>query len=359
MNLRRMSIRRHWRIFLPIGIPALVFASFLISCGSSETNAEKVFKQPVIFLSGGSIDDFVVHMLLISMDNVDLKGVVLTNGDTIASFGMDAHWKIAQLCNRTDVPISLSSARGWNPFPYVYRKMAISLNTIPALQDYSRNLAWPPYPSGELLVEELLRDAIDSDSPVTLLITAPITSLKNILVKNEALEEGIRKVVFMGGAINVQGNLDPKTIPKEIANQAAEWNIFWDPASVAWVFENTSFGIVLFPLDVTNEAAITKELREKLRLQSEKYEWSAVASQGYDLTLDDPDTYFLWCSSSACYLGHPELYSDPEVLKLEVVKEGFLQGDVEETPSGREVKVIFDLEDIDGFYSYFLGLLKR
>ena len=328
-------------------------------CSSSETNAETVFKQPVIFFSGGSIDDFVVHMLLLSMDHIDLKGVVLTNGDTIYSSAMDAHWKIAQLCNRTDVPISLSSARGWNPFPYVYRKMAISLNTIPALQNYSTNQAWPPYPSGELLVEELLQDAIDSDSPVTLLITAPITALENILVKNEALEEGIQKVVFMGGAINVPGNLDPKTIPQQIANQAAEWNIFWDPASVAWIFENTSFEIILFPLDVTNRAGITKELREKLRLQSKKYEWSAVASQGYDLTLDDPDTYFLWCSSSACYLGRPEFYSDPQALKLEVVTEGFLQGAMEKTSSGREVKVIFDFEDIDGFYHYFLELLKR
>lgn len=328
-------------------------------CSSSESNAETVFNQPVIFFSGGSIDDFVVHMLLLSMDHVDLKGVVLTNADTIYSSGMDAHWKIAQLCNRTDVPISLSSARGWNPFPYVYRKMAISFNSIPALQNYSTNQVWPPYPSGELLVEELLQDAIDSDSPVTLLITAPITALENILVKNEALKEGIQKVVFMGGAINVPGNLDPKTIPQEIANQAAEWNIFWDPASVAWIFENTSFEIILFPLDVTNQAGITKELREKLRLQSKQYEWSAVGSQGYDLTPDDPDTFFLWCSSAVCYLGRPELYSEPEALKLEVVTEGFLQGAMEETSSGREVEVIFDFEDIDGFYNYFLALLNR
>ncbi len=348
------------RLLFASAFVGLWFISMVASgCSSSESNAETVFKQPVVFFSGGSIDDFVVHMLLLSMDHIDLKGIVLTNADTIDSFGMDAHWKIAHLCNRTDVPISLSSARGWNPFPYVYRKMAISLNTIPALQDYPTNQAWPPYPSGELLVEELLRDAIDSDSPVTLLITAPITALKNILVKNEALEEGIREVVFMGGAINVQGNLDPETIPQEIANQAAEWNIFWDPISVAWVFENTSFGIVLFPLDVTNEAGITKELREKLRLRSEKYEWSAVASQGYDLTLDDPDTYFLWCSSSACYLGRPELYSDPETLKLAVVTEGFLQGAMEETPSGREVKLIFDFKDLDGFYNYFSELLKQ
>lgn len=101
------------------------------------------------------------------------------------------------------------------------------------------------------------------------------------------------------------------------------------------------------------------DLWEKLRLQSKEYKWSALATQGYDLTLDDPDTCFLWCSSSACYLGRPELYGDPETLKLEVVTKGFLQGDLVETSSGREVEVMFDFEDIDGFYNYFLQLLKR
>lgn len=53
------------------------------------------------------------------------------------------------------------------------------------------------------------------------------------------------------------------------------------------------------------------------------------------------------------------MYSEPEALKLEVVTEGFLQGAMEETSSGREVEVIFDFEDIDGFYNYFLALLNR
>lgn len=328
-------------------------------CSSSESNAEPPVKEPVIFLSGGNIDDFVVHMLLLNMDHVDLKGVVLTNADTVYSYAMDAHWKIAQFCNRTDVPISLSSARGWNPFPYVYRKMSIGFNTIPALMDYPPNPDWPPYPTAELLLEKFLQDAVDRNEPITLLITAPITALKDILFKNKGLEAGIQRVLFMGGAINVSGNLDPKVIPLEIANQKAEWNIFWDPASVAWIFENTSFDIILFPLDVTDQAAITNELREKLELQSEKYKCSKVASQGYDLTLNDPDTYFLWCSSAVCYLEHPELYSDPEPLKIEVVTEGFLQGTMEEILTGRLVEVIFDFEDIDGFYDYFLELLKR
>jgi purine nucleosidase len=342
-------------MFLGLCVAIILFSA----CSNSQSNAEPRVKEPVIFFSGGCVDDFVVHMLLLGMDHIDLKGIILTNADNIYPSAMDAHWKIAQFCNRTDVPIALSNARGWNPFPYVYRKISIPFNQIPILMDLFPNPDWPPFPSGEQLLEELLKSAADGDHPLTLLVTAPMTALKNALVKNEVLKEGIQRVVFMGGAIHVPGNLDPKTIPLEIANEAAEWNIFWDPASVSWIFENTSFEIILFPLDVTNQAAITLELREKLRVQGEIYNWSKVASQGYEITLDDPDTFYLWNSSTACYLGRPELYRNPVRLKLGVLTEWYEQGAVEERSSGREVNVVFEFEDIDGFYNYFLELLKR
>lgn len=57
--------------------------------------------------------------------------------------------------------------------------------------DYPPNPDWPPYPSGESLVERLLQDAIERNDPLTLVITSPIAALKNILVKNRALEAGI------------------------------------------------------------------------------------------------------------------------------------------------------------------------
>lgn len=334
----------------------VVFAS---GCTNSETRAQTPVRQPVIFFSGGTIDDFVVHMLLLGMEEVDLKGIVLTNADTIDSFGMDAHWKIAHLCNRPDVPIALSHARGWNPFPYVYRQMAIPFNRIPALEDYPSNPGWPPYPSGEILAQSLFQEAINNDAPVTLLVTSPMTALKNVLIQDESLKAAIQKVLFMGGAVHVPGNLEPDTLPKEIANSAAEWNIFWDPEATSWIFENTSFDILLFPLDLTDAARLTDELGRKLRLQAEDHPWSAVASQGYDITWNDPDTFFLWCTAAACYLGRPGLYGNPEALKFSVVTKGFWQGAMEETPSGREVKTVVEFADANGFYDYFLRLLRR
>ena len=72
----------------------------------------------------------------------------------------------------------------------------------------------------------------------------------------------------MGGAINVLGNLEnPLAIPKEVANNKGEWNVFWDPNSTKWIFENISFPIIELSLSITDKAEITNNLLRKLNNQ--------------------------------------------------------------------------------------------
>ena len=47
----------------------------------------------------------------------------------------------------------------------------------------------------------------------------------------------IDRLIWMAGAINVAGNLDPDTLPPGVANPYAEWNVFWDPPAVKELFE--------------------------------------------------------------------------------------------------------------------------
>lgn len=350
-----MKRRRYSFVLVSIWIICLV----TMLCGFKADKKNTVDnRQPVIFFSGGSIDDFVTYMLLLTMDHVDLKGVVLTNADTLPSLAMDAHWKVATLCQSADIPISLSKARGWNPFPYEYRHDVIPFLKIESLKQFDKNKHWPPYPSGEASIKKLLKEAVHIGRPVTLLVTCPITALKNVLSENPDLEAGVKRLIFMGGAVRVDGNLDPKTISPEMANSKAEWNIFWDPESTAWIFDHTSFEIVLLPLDVTNHAKLTTDFRDGLKAQGQNYLWSRVASEGYDLTLDEP-FYCLWNSTATCYLGQPELFKKPQTVQLKVITQGFLQGTLKESKQGRDVRVVFDFADLQGFYDYFHRQLKR
>lgn len=313
-------------------------------------------REPVIFFSGGTLDDQVVHMLLLSMENVDLRGIVVCNTDCISDFAMVGHWKVAQALGRTDIPLALSRAKGWNPFPYTYRKDSIQFIDIESLAPYPRHTDWPPFPSGDNLLEILLLRAVSAGEQITLLVTEPVTAVSDLLRRKPELEQGIKRMIFMGGAIDVPGNLDPSTLPKQIANQKAEWNIFWDPRSTQWLLSNTFFPIIMLPLDVTNEAKITDSFKRRLRSLAKDSLPARIASQAYGLIWNQP-FYCLWNTAAASYLSEPELFEDPVEQRLQVVEYGFDQGSVVRAENGRVVQVVFNFKNVDAFYGVVLKLL--
>lgn len=314
--------------------------------------------EPVVFVQGGAIDDAVSYLLLTTMDNIDLRGVIVTNADTIADHAMQVQWKSMSHIEDTELPIGLSGARGWNSFPWLYRSDAIRQYNAKVYQDIEDNPDWPPYPSGDSLLHDLLFEAVAEDSPVTLLITSPPTALSDLLREHPELEAGIARLIWMGGAINVGGNLDPNTIPAEVANLQAEWNAFWDPEGVDWLFQNTTFPIILFPLDVTDQVPITKEFMEKIEQQAASYRYSELVHQSYALVSDEP-FYEMWNSVTTAYVAHPKFFDDPETVNLVIETEGYEQGTINESATGRQVEVVFNLADKDAFYDYVLEQFKR
>ncbi len=316
-------------------------------------------KTPVIFNHSAAIDDFVSLAVLLTMPNIDLKGMVVTNADCIAGPAMETSWRVSQFFGIEHIPLTLSDARGWNSFPWEYRSDCIKMGTIDILKPYKDNPFWPPYPSGEAMVTDLLTEAINKKEPVTILATGPVTTITNLVCNNPTLLEGIAEIIWMGGAIDVPGNLDPKTIPPQIANKNAEWNAFWDPFAVS-VMLKLFEKIHVFPLDITDKAKITPEFKASLKAQSE-YPYSAFVSQAYDLVEDQP-FYEMWNTCATVFLsGRTDIYATPETTPLDIVLWGFEQATLRRTkkPIAHPQLVHLDFSDINNFYSYVLEQLKR
>jgi len=358
MNLKKMN-RSIRYLTLLITLCALLFNSSGCEQFESDDNAaNQTIREPVIFIHGGTIDDFTSYLLLTTMEHIDLQAVILTNTDTLSSHAMQVQWKIMDTIEDSGRLIGLSSARGWNPFPWLYRSDAIRHYNINAFQNIEDNPEWPPHPSGDTHLFELLSDAKNSDTPVTLLITCPLTPLSDLLQEYPHLESGIERVIWMGGAIQVDGNLDSNTIPTEVANPKAEWNAYWDPYAVDWIFKNTSFPILLFPLDVTDQAPITKAFMDNLILQASNYRYSDLVYQSYALVGDEP--YFeMWNTLTTTFLAHPEFFDKPETMHLKIEVEGYSQGAISQTKKGRQVEVVFNIAQKEAFYEYVLEQLRR
>ncbi len=169
---------------------------------------ENTAPQPVVFIHDAAVDEYIATVLLTVMPGIELVGLIVVNADCIAQPAMDAASKLLQFLGREDIPLALSRARGWNPFPWPYRGDCVNFEAIPSLQPYASKVPCPP-PSGEDLLVRLLEDALRGGRRLTVLITCPFTPLTDVLDAHPGLLQAIEKVVWMGGAIYVPGNLDP------------------------------------------------------------------------------------------------------------------------------------------------------
>jgi len=335
----------------------------VIQTGSTDlspdgTSTTLDLRDRVVFIGGGTIDDNVASVLLFSMDDIDYAGMIVTDSDCISRYAIQNQWRLQSYLSKTSYPVTLSNARDYNPFPWQYRNDSFLVSRSGIFKGYTDNQQWPPYPSGEDFLKKELVHAVETDRPITLLITEPITPLTDVLQEDPRLQNGIKKIIWTGGAIDVSGNLDPSTIPPELANKKAEWNVFWDPYAVDWLFKNTSVPIVLLPLDVTNKATLTPGFMTALQGQSLQYRYSNLTYRIYSLVSNEP-YYEMWNTLTASYVTRPDLFEKPVTINLSVITDGFEQGALVRDPRGRPVEVVMNITNSNGFYDYVLTQFRR
>jgi purine nucleosidase len=311
---------------------------------------------PVILLHDAAIDEYMATMLLTTMPEVDLRAIVVVNGDCITTPAMNAAWRIQQYIGQTDIPLGLSAARGYNPFPWQYRGDCVKEDGLAMLQAFPP--APTPYLDGDRLFRHTLRAA---HKPVTVLCTGPMTPIAMLLDHPDGAEllKKIGRVVWMGGAVNVGGNLDPTTLPAGVANAFAEWNVFWDPYSADRVFRETTFPITLFPLDITNTATVDPTFLATLFSQAKTCPYSNLAWQSYQFVATEA-FYDMWDVTATVWLTRPELYQAATPMRLSVVTaDAGMQGALVPAADGRAVDVVLAFEDKAGFYTYVANQFAR
>ena len=62
---------------------------------------------PVVLLHDAAIDEYMSTILLTTMPEVDLRAIIVVNGDCITTPAMNAAWRIQQFIGRTDIPLGL------------------------------------------------------------------------------------------------------------------------------------------------------------------------------------------------------------------------------------------------------------
>ncbi len=204
-------------------------------------------KIPVILDGDPGHDDAMAWMLAKSSDMLDIKAVVSVCGNqTIEKTTYNAQ----RICTLLGIDAPIAKGR---PAP-------LCSNVMTAASVHGQSgLDGPvlPEPSMELselssvdLMAKVLRE---SEEPVAIVSTGPLTNTAALLLAHPELISKIRCISLMGGGVT-HGNWTP----------AAEFNILVDPEAADIVFRS-GVEIYMSGLDVTEKALIFPEDFERIR----------------------------------------------------------------------------------------------
>lgn len=322
-------------------------------------------KRNVVLIQDGAIDELASVLLLAAMPNVAIKAIEILNADCLGLPTYQATMRLLKLIGR-ETRVTISPARGWNPFPWEYRQYAMMVNLLPMANQYRADVPVPA-PKQYVPLAETLKAvrADDPQTPVTILCLGPLTSLAEAIRElRQPITEIVDELVWMGGVYTPPdqtglpvGNIDTGIAPG--ANPNAEWNVYWDPYAVDTVLKS-GLSFTMFPLNVTNEVLLTPDIIRRYFLGGSR-EWPMLdlMAQMYSLVAFQ-DGFSFWDTATTAYLGNPGLYGfETYPIAVDTSMDPTVQGLLSiDAKTGHKVKMATSIR-VDGFYDYLVDSVKR
>ena len=296
----------------------------------------------------GGVDDYLSTALLLTMTHLKVLGIVVTPADCYIQPALGATRKLLDLMGRSDIPVAESTVRGLNPFPRIFRRDAFTIDHLPILNENDTVRAPLAAETGQAFMVRTLHEAPEQ---VTILSTGPLSTIAAALDIDPSIEYKIKELIWMGGALNVPGNVDK--IIEGGQDGSAEWNVYWDPPAAARVWQ-TDIPITICPLDITNNVPVTSHFVRTIA-RNRRFPLSDFAGQCYALVTHQD--YFFWDVLTTAYLGRPDLF---EVRKWEtaIIPDGPSMGRTVVQAGGKKIKAL-DTVKKEEFYEYILQAWAR
>lgn len=288
----------------------------------------------VYFNHDGNVDDLVSLLLLLQMPDVNLIGVGVTDADGYVDPASSASQKIIDRFGhdgRKPAAVAKSNSRPAHQFPKEWRLSAFSFDDFPILNEHGE-------PKTPLATKPAHLDMVDaikqSATPVTLVMTGPLTDLARALTTDPSIAENIERLYWMGGAMNSQGN-----VAEPGQDGTVEWNAYWDGQAVKKVWDSP-LKITMVGLDSTDQVPLTKELRTRWAKQRQ-YPALDLIGQGYSLvhSFEANSTYYLWDVLTTLISNYPDLV-DSIAVKSDVIDYAPSEGRTFITENGRDITFV-------------------
>jgi inosine-uridine nucleoside N-ribohydrolase len=208
-------------------------------------------------------DDAVALFMLLNSPGVEVLGVTIVPGNTWMEEGTAYALRQLELIGRTDVPVFMgvreplmgsrqpwldAEERLWGRSEY------LGAYARPRPDSYLRlgrepQLGYPTIrPSDEHAVDFIIDAAKAHPNEITLFALGPPTNVALAIRKSPEIVPLLKRVVYMGGAVDVPGNTTP----------TAEFNWWFDPEATRISIRAPFKEQIVVPLDIAERVYYTK-----------------------------------------------------------------------------------------------------
>jgi inosine-uridine nucleoside N-ribohydrolase len=208
-------------------------------------------------------DDAVTLFMLVNSPEVEVLGVTIVPGNSWTEHGTAYALRQLELLGRADIPVFMgvreplmgdrkpwldAEERLWG------RSEVLGAFGRPRPESYlaldrEPTIGYPTVkPSEEHAVDFIVRAVKAHPNEVTLFALGPATNIALAIRKNPEIVPLVKKVIYMGGAIDVPGNSTP----------AAEFNWWFDPEAARIAVRAPFREQIVVPTDVAERVYYTK-----------------------------------------------------------------------------------------------------
>ena len=269
-------------------------------------------------------DGVALVMLLQSPSKVALQGITVVPGNVWPLQGAEDMLAHLKMMHRPDLGVYIGAEAPLIQTAAIAADAARKFGKLEYIGAFAqkqprsrRDLKKPFYGFSGLeaksqnAVDFLIESVEKNPGQVTVFAIGPMTNLAMAMRIHPALETKIKRLVFMGGAVNVPGN----------ASKTAEFNFWFDPEAARIVLRSRIPSKVMFGLDICNHAPIPKAVFQQIvavkspvtRIYRQDF------GRGYPGFLGKhPKTAYLWDELTAAYLIDPTIVTKSESKYLDV-----------------------------------------
>lgn len=298
----------------------LVAGGALMLAAAGSQAAEKVIFDTDFNTMGDDGQAFVMMTQAMAEKKVDVLGVTVVSGNQwLDQEVADALSAVERMGVADEVKVYSGAL---NPLTHDYATLALEQQLFG--KGYAG--AWrKPRPTADQLVPppdgfaqsaktdpthavEFIVDTVKANpNEVTILAIGPLTNLALAFRMNPEIVPLVKRIVYMGGAIDVPGNVTP----------AAEFNWWFDPEAADIVLHQPIEHVII-PLDVTNTAMFDKQVFDKISGAGTPVASMFKAGYEEDFAKDPNARAEVWDTLAAAYILDPTLATDVRELNVDV-----------------------------------------